>query len=234
MRKPKPNNPNARGRRPFSWARWLDDCKLAAAGILLAFKKPKFVLVFLLTLILFGTLMNLLTNGLSQFLLLFQLDWSGKWLTLSSAFLATFGVGRAFLDWLFVFCIAFLQALLVGLIVLIWHQRTRARKAADATPEAKAAAEPETAANVATRNSDNLQTASLTAGLALLASGCPTCGTSLLVPLLASFTSASSALAGALSGVLYAFAIILALWSLRRIGGEVYAIIISEKRGKNE
>ena len=197
----------------FSWARWCDEWKMALAGVLLAFKKPRFIITVVLTVLIFGTLMNLLTNGLSQFMLLFKLDWGGKWAVFSSAFLAVFGVGRAFVDWLSVFGVALLQGILLGLVVIVWRHNKRQAAAA---------------------NTANAQTASIAAGLAVLSAGCPTCGTSLLLPIIGTFTSAGGALAGTISGIVYAIAILVALWALKRVGREAYAIIITEKRGKHE
>ena len=51
---------------------------MALSGIAMACRKPQFIITVALTVLFFGTLMNLLSNGLSQFTLLFKLDWSGK------------------------------------------------------------------------------------------------------------------------------------------------------------
>lgn len=207
----KPNNPEQTPPRPprFSWARWCDEWKMALAAILMAWKRPRFILTVVLTVLIFGTLMNLLSNGLSQFTLLFKLDWSGKWALLEHAFLAVFGVGRAFIDWLSVFAVALLQGILLGLVVIVWHYNKN-------------------------QNAANAQSAGIVAGLAVLSAGCPTCGTSLLLPIIGMFTSAGGALAGVISGVVYAVAILVALWALKRVGREAYAIMITEKRGKHE
>ena len=214
-----------RPRRRFSWARWFDEWRLAALGASLACRRPRFLVTVVVTFVILGTLMNLLTNGIDQFLLLFKLDWSGKWSVLASAFLATFGVGRAFLDWLFVFAVAFLQGILVGLVTLVWRYN---RRAANTAKNQTAAAQ----ANASAANTANAQSAGIVAGLAVLSAGCPTCGTSLLLPVIGTFTSAGGALAGTVSGVIYAIAIIVALWGFKRVGNEAYAIIITEKRGR--
>lgn len=198
----KPNNPEQAPPR-FSWARWCDEWKMALAAMLMAWKRPRFILTVILTVLIFGTLMNLLSNGLSQFTLLFKLDWSGKWALLEHAFLAVFGVGRAFIDWLSVFAVALLQGILLGLVVIVWHYNKN-------------------------QNAANAQGAGIVAGLAVLSAGCPTCGTSLLLPIIGMFTSAGGALAGVISGVVYAVAILVALWALKRVGREAYAVLLAE------
>ena len=230
----KPNDPEQAPPRPsrFSWARWCDEWKMALAAILMAWKRPRFILTVILTVLIFGTLMNLLSNGLSQFTLLFKLDWSGKWALLEHAFLAVFGVGRAFIDWLSVFAVALLQGILLGLVVIVWHYNKNQNAAAPATTGRPADATSIVA--TANQNAANAQSAGIVAGLAVLSAGCPTCGTSLLLPIIGMFTSAGGALAGVISGVVYAVAILVALWALKRVGREAYAIMITEKRGKHE
>lgn len=231
----KPNNPEQAPPR-FSWARWCDEWKMALAAMLMAWKRPRFILTVVLTVLIFGTLMNLLSNGLSQFTLLFKLDWSGKWALLEHAFLAVFGVGRAFIDWLSVFAVALLQGILLGLVVIVWHynknqnaanaQSTTSRTAHDdANRTTKATAGAATATH---QNAANAQSAGIVAGLAVLSAGCPTCGTSLLLPIIGMFTSAGGALAGVISGVVYAVAILVALWALKRVGREAYAVLLAE------
>ena len=127
-------------------------------------------------------------------------------------------MGRAFIDWLSVFAVALLQGVLLGLVVIVWrHNRQQSANQAGAN-----------------QNAANAQSAGIVAGLAVLSAGCPTCGTSLLLPIIGMFTSAGGALAGAISGLVYAIAVFVALWALQRVGREAYAIMITEKRGKHE
>ena len=224
----KPNNPEqAPPRQPrFSWARWCDEWKMALAATLMAWKKPRFIIAVVLTVLIFGTLMNLLSNGLSQFTLLFKLDWSGKWALLEHAFLAVFGVGRAFIDWLSVFAVALLQGILLGLVVIVWHYNKNAN--ATTRTSTDRTANTTSATTHTNQNAANAQSAGIVAGLAVLSAGCPTCGTSLLLPIIGMFTSAGGALAGVISGVVYAVAILVALWALKRVGREAYAVLLAE------
>lgn len=192
----------------FSWSKWLDEWRLAAYGVLLATKRPKFIAVTIATFLIFGTLMNLLNNGFASFRLMATVDLGGKLEIISGAFLAVFGVGRSFLDWVLVFFISLLQGVLIGLVALAWHKKRKEQKQ---------------------QNSENVQTASLAAGLAVLSAGCPTCGTTLLMPVIGAISSTGGfALAGAVSGVIFIVAVVVALFALKKIGGEVYVIIVGE------
>lgn len=195
--------------------RWLDECKMALSGIVLATREPRFLVAALIAFIVFGTLINLLSGSTSALNLFWATDLPGKLSIIGNAFLAVFGIGRNFWDWLLLFFITILQSLLIGLVALVWQKRRRSKK-----DQVVATAQ----------NADNLQSAGLAAGLAILGSGCPTCGTTLLMPLLGTlFSSSSYMLAGAISGLLTAAAILLALWSLKRIGKDAYVMILSER-----
>ena len=75
-----------------------------------------------------------------------------------------------------------------------------------------------------------MQKAGIITGLIALGAGCPTCGTTLITPLIGTiFSTGSMAVAGAISGIVTVVAILIALLSLRRIGLESYVIIINEK-----
>lgn len=195
--------------------RWLDEWKLAGSGIILATKDYKFLLAAVSTFIIFGTLMNLFSGSTAALDLFWQVDITEKLKLILDGFLGLFGVGRSFWDWLLLFSVTLLQSILIGLVVLVWRKRCRSR-----TEQVVATA----------TNADNLQNAGLAAGLAVLGTGCPTCGTTLLAPLIATlFSTSSYALAGAISGLLTTAAVVVALLTLKRLGNDAYAIIVSEK-----
>lgn len=188
---------------------------MAFSGIVLATREWKFLLAVLIAFVIFGTLINLLSGSTSALNLFWAANLPDKLSILGNAFLAIFGINRSFWDWLLLFSITILQSILIGLVVLVWQKRRRSKKA-----QVVAIA----------HNADNVQSAGLAAGLAILGSGCPTCGTTLLMPLLGTlFSSSSYMLAGILSGLLTAAAILLALWSLKRIGKDAYAMLVSER-----
>lgn len=194
---------------------WFDECKMAFSGVILATRERQFLIAAGITFIVFGTLINLLSGSTSALDLFWATDLSGKMSIIGNAFLAIFGIGRNFWDWLLMFFITILQSILIGLVALVWQKRRRSKK-----DQVVATA----------KNADNVQSAGLAASLAILGSGCPTCGTTLLMPLIGTlFSSSSYMLAGIISGLLTFAAILLALWSLKRIGKDAYAMILSER-----
>ena len=191
----------------FNFRKWLDEFALAGKGILLAAREKRFLIGFLVAFLFFGTLMNLLAGGFSKFELMWALGLPESLKIIGSAFIGVFGVNMVFLDWLFVFFVAFLQGILIGLIVLLWDKE---RKKGE--------------------NSANVEKAGIVTGLIALGAGCPTCGTTLITPLLgALFSTGGLAMTGAISGIVTTLAIIIAVLSLKRIGLQTYAIIINEK-----
>lgn len=186
-------------------AKWLDGFPLAGKGILLAFHEKRFVISFIISFLFFGTLMNLLSGGFSKFQLMGALGFPTNLQILGDAFLGVFGFKRPFLDWLFVFLIATLQGVLIGLVVLLWKKKQSG-------------------------NSANVEKAGIITGLIALGAGCPTCGTTLLTPLLGTlFSTSGFAITGVVSQLVTWLAIIVAILSLRRIGEETYVIIVNEK-----
>lgn len=196
-------------------SKWLDECKMAMSGIVLATREWKFLLAFLSSFIIFGTLMNLLSGSSAGWDLFWAVDFGGKMRLLGQAFLANFGIDRALLDWAITFVITILQSILIGLVVLVWQKKRRQKILAKA------------------KNLNNMSDAGLVAGLAILGSGCPTCGTTLLAPLLGTILSSGSfAIAGVISGLINVAAVILALFALKRVGKDAYVMIIAERYEK--
>jgi len=210
--KNQPENPQPANRL----RRWLDGFLLAGKGIRLALKEKQFWLGFLLAFSLFGTLMNLLSNGFSTFRLMSTVGLLESLKIIFDAFLGLFGFQKTFLDWLVIFIVAVLQGILIGLVVLVWQKKRK---------------------NKQKTNSENVQSASIAAGLAVLGTGCPTCGTALLTPVLGAIFAGSSALVGAISGAVTVLAVVIAILSIKKVGEEAYVIIKSEeylKKKKSE
>lgn len=204
----------------YWFARWCDEWKIALSGIVLATRNRKFLCAVLLSFVIFGTLMNLLAGSTAGIDLFWVTDLEGKMAILSSAFLSIFGVGRSLWDWCLIFLVTVLQSVLIGLVALVWRKRRRSKR-----EQLIATAS----------NADNVQNAGIAAGLAILGSGCPTCGTTLLMPLLGTlFSTSSYALASVISNILTLAAVIVALWSLKRMGKDVYALLVSEKYQRNK
>ncbi len=193
----------------MNWRKWLDEFVLATKGIILSTKEKRFWYGFIPSFILFGMLMNLLSGGFTKFELMGAMGFPANLKILGSAFLSIFGINQPFLDWLPIFAICILQGTLIGIIVLLWNKK---RQQADSS------------------NSANLEKAGIITGLIALGAGCPTCGTTLLTPLLgAIFSTGGLAITGTISTIVTILAIIIAILSLKRLGEESYVIIINEK-----
>lgn len=192
----------------MNWRKGLDDFVLAGKGILLATREKRFWYGALPTFVFFAMLINLLAGGFSKFELMAATGFSGTMKILGDSFLSIFGVNQVFGEWLSTFLLAFLQGVLVGLIVLLWQKKKTQNES----------------------NSANVEKAGIITGLVALGAGCPTCGTTLLTPLLgAIFSTGSLAIAGAISTIVTVAAVVIAILSLRRLGVETYVIIVNER-----
>lgn len=189
----------------MNWRKWFDDFVLAGKGILLATKEKRFWYGFIPSFLFFGMLMNLLAGGFSKFELMGALGFPNNMKILVDSFIAIFGIGQPFLDWLPIFALSILQGTLIGLIVLLWQKKRD-------------------------QNAGNLGSAGIVAGLIALGAGCPTCGTTLITPLLGTlFSTGGLAVTGTISTIVTWLAIIIAILSLKRLGLETYVTIINEK-----
>jgi len=199
----------------YRFDRFVDECKMAVSGIVLATQRKEFWIASLISLVIFGTLMNLLAGGFGVFNTMAALGVGGALGIIGEAFLSIFGIGKAFGDWALMFTVVLLQSILIGLIVLVWQGKRRQKESSTV----------ETA-----KNANNVQDAGIATGLAILGTGCPTCGTSLLAPVIGSFVSSGSyMIAGVVSWFLTVVALVLILFSLKRIGRDAYAMITSEQ-----
>lgn len=195
----------------MNWRKWCDGFVLAGKGILLATREKRFWVGFSVAFLFFGTLMNLLAGGFSKFELMGASGFGGSMKIIGDALIGVFGINMAVMDWLPVFSIAVLQGVLIGLIVLIWHKKRVSNKGD-------------------TSNSANVEKAGIITGLIALGAGCPTCGATLLTPLLGTiFSTGGLAVTGLISGIVTWLAVIIAILSLKRIGEETYVIIVNEK-----
>ena len=188
--------------------KWADELKLAVYGAFLATRKKRFILSFGIAFLFFGTLLNLLASGGATFDILRSADFRTKLEILTKAFLGTFGVNRNLDDFLFIFAVTILQATMIGLVSFVLKYR---------------------------KDTADLQNAGIITGLIVLGSGCPTCGTTVLTPIIVSILGSSGmAMAGAMSWGLTIASIILALIVFKKVGFETYAIIKSEEFTKKK
>lgn len=188
--------------------RWADEFKLAIYGAILCFRRKRFLIAFFIAFFIFGTLLNLLASGSATMTILSVVDFPHKIEILWNAFLGTFGINRNFQDFIFIFLLTILQSVLIGLVVFVYKYR---------------------------KDSSNLQNAGIITGLIVLSSGCPTCGTTVLAPIIISIAGSSGmAIAGTVSWVLTLASIIIALFALKKVGFEAYAIIKAEEFSKKK
>lgn len=220
----------------MNWRKWLDEFVLAGRGILLATREKTFWYGFIPSFLFFGLLMNLLSGGTAKFELMAATGFTGSLKILGDSFLAIFGFNHAFLDWLPIFLLSVLQGILIGIIALLAHKKRPHKSASKLTantmPDTSKTTKstPEIAHSSASKVTDSLGSASIITGLIALGAGCPTCGVTLITPLIgAIFSTGSLAIAGAVSSILTIIAIIIAILSLKRLGEEVYVIIINEQ-----
>lgn len=198
-----------------------EQSKFAIRGLLLATKEKHFWFGFIPTFCIFGTLLNLLSGGFAAFNLISALGFPDGLKVIWDAFLQTFGINRNFIDWLSIFLLALLQGLLIGLLVVVIKYSKKG-----------------------TDNSASVQNSGIVAILAILGSGCPTCGTALLTPIFTTIFGSGIALAGAVSAIVTWLAVLLALWTIKKLGYNTYITIITknlpkrhdiiEKRSTNE
>jgi hypothetical protein len=165
--------------------------------------------------------MHLLSTGLGAVQILFSpaaIEYKFNSI-LAPAFLANFGVNMNFIDWLPIFLIAIIQGFLISLLIFTAKIRKESRELSKKNKGAKIP-----------RSSESGKTSAIAAGLAVLGTGCPTCGTSLLVPILGAAFAGSSAVIGAISGVLMFIAILIALLSLQKVAEEYYVLSVMVKK----
>ena len=199
----------------FNWRKWCDGFALAGKGILLATKEKRFWIGFIIAFLFFGMLMNLLAGGCSKFELMAVVWFGGSMKIIWDALIGVFGFNMVVTEWLSIFALALLQGTLIGLIVLIWDKKRI-----------------KTGENT---NSANVEKAGIITGLIALGAGCPTCGTTLLTPLLgALFSTGGLAMVGVLSNIVTVTAVVIAILALKRIGEETYVIIVNEKYMKKK
>lgn len=186
----------------------MDDFVLAGKGILLATREKRFWYGFVPTFIFFSVLISLLAGGFSKFELMAAGGFTATMKILGDTFLGIVGVNKIFGEWLPTFLLSLLQGVLVGLIVLLWQKKK----------------------NTKGENAAGVEKVGIITGLIALGAGCPTCGTTLLMPLLGTiFSTGSLAVAGAISTIVTVVAVVVAIFSLKRLGVETYVTIKNEQ-----
>ncbi|MBQ9029503.1 hypothetical protein IJ114_01900 [Candidatus Saccharibacteria bacterium] len=219
------------------WRCFGEQIKFAIKGLVLATREKHFWLGFIPTFCIFGTLLNLLSSGFAAFNLIGVAGFPGGLKIIWDAFLQTFGINRNFYDWLGIFLLALLQGLLIGLLIVVIKNtpkpgakdaKSSSKKPAnDVLARASKNATSTQALSASADASASIQNSGIVAILAVLGSGCPTCGTALLTPILTTIFGSGVALAGTVSGIITWAAILLALWTLKKLGYDAYVAIVT-------
>jgi hypothetical protein len=185
--------------------KWWKRVKIAARGGFYVLSHPQYLTLALGVALLFAYILTMTTSGTTELKLLFSsLSFGDKVGVLGGifgrVFTNTWSVSGA-LVWLLSIC----QGILISL--LIFHRR-RSRKLDDSA----------------------LMNSSIASVLAIVGAGCPTCGTSLIMPLLTVvFSSAAYTVLNSLSAIILVVAFVLVLFSLRRLGFLCYTIESRDK-----
>lgn len=169
------------------------------------FVRRNFLVPFLLCFFIFGFLLNFFASGTANWQLFQLSNLRGKLVLILDTFLAVVGVGRTWPDFFYLTSLNLVQSTLAGLLFFILNFRKQSLP-------------------------DELQRTGIIASFFLLSSGCPTCGTALLAPVIISILGSSGlALVGTISAVLNSISLLLAFFVFKKIGYEAYIIIEDEK-----
>jgi len=184
----------------------VDRAKFALVGAGYLFRNPKYVAVFIVSLLVMLYILSFFRDGAGNWQLLFSgLPFGRKMEMLGMVFL---NIGHNFtsLYGLLIVLMSVLQALVIMLLVFAWRHREK-----DATL-------------------DGASTGSIGAVLGFVALGCPTCGVGLLMPLMTAIAGAGAmALAEGFSRVFTILAFILLIYTVIKLGYICFITIAASK-----
>lgn len=182
------------------WNRFVDETKMATEGIGMVMRQPRYILVALAGFLFFAYLFAIFQDGTSTWSLLWSgISFGDKMGLLGSVF------GRVFSNFidpwgLVLSILAILQGLNISLLVSGFKSK--------AEKKSKVA---------------GLEAGGVGAAISFVALGCPTCGTSLVTPLLTLLLgSSAAALSEALGWILTIVAAVLLLYAARKLGYGAY------------
>ncbi|MFV0484810.1 MAG: hypothetical protein ACK5MU_01080 [Candidatus Saccharimonadales bacterium] len=189
---------------------WVDETKMSIVGIGVALKRPKTIIATTVFPLLFAYILTLFKNGTGTWNLFWSgIPFGGK---LNAGLSVWQRVLENFTSWdgLLIILLSVLQGLTIAMLLYVW--KNREKKAAVA----------------------GLEAGGVGTALGFLALGCPSCGISLLTPLLTTIAGTGAmALADTLGWIFMILAFILLLHALRRMGYSAF-IMKSSKRHKEK
>ena len=184
----------------------VDRAKFALTGVGYLFRRPKYVAVFIVSLLIMLYILSFFRDGAGNWQLLCSgLPFERKMEMMGMVFL---NIGQNFtsLYGITIILMSILQALVVMLLVFAWRHREK-----DATL-------------------DGASTGGIGAILGFIALGCPTCGIGLLMPLLTAIAGAGAmALAEGFSQVFTVLAFILLIYTVVKLGYTCFITISASK-----
>ena len=190
---------------------WLDETKMAFVGIGVMLKKPFYAILSLVIWLLFAYVLTLFQNGSGTWSLL----WSG--IDLGSKIGLLGSVWRGVLEnftnlyGVLLMVLSLLQGLTIALLVFVWKGR-----------EKKAAV-------------NGLEAGGVGAAFGFLALGCPSCGVSLLAPVLTAIAGTGAvALVDVLGWFFLVFAYLLLLHALRKMGYAAYVLEAAKRYNRKK
>lgn len=183
-----------------------DRTKFAIVSIGYLLRRPKYLACFLISLFLFLYILSFFKNGNGNLLLLFSgISFGMKMELLGRVAVDIFG-NFTDLYGLLIIALSILQALTIMLLIFAWRHREKEHAI------------------------DGASTGSIGAIFGFVALGCPTCGVSLLAPLLTAIAGTGAmAAAEGVSRVLIILAFILLIYTVIKLGYISFITIGSKK-----
>lgn len=190
----------------------LDKLQLASLGILNVFKKPSRLISAMVIAAIFSIILTAFANGTFYWSLLFsQLGLIAK-LHIIDKIMVEFLINLKTFSGFLTLLISILQGFCI--ILLIYNYRHQPKI-----------------------NLNQIGSSTLSTILAAIGLGCPTCGTSLILPIIGVFSSSSLMLVGLFNNILIILSFVISCYALWKLGYIAYANWTNElyltKKGKN-
>lgn len=186
------------------WHSLLDKTKLSLLGCLRVLIKWPYLLLALLTIIIFGAFFGVLAIGSSEWnLLTSSLPIKDKLDILTQACIRFFSQVPSVYDAMLV-AVVVLQGITIALLAYTLNQQRKSKKEQDKSSSAR------------------VRETTAASFIATLGLGCSACGTSLIIPLL-SLLSTSAIFLGAITTVIVVVALLLLLHSSWQMGYQAFA-----------
>lgn len=182
-----------------------DRAKLAFVGCGYCLRQPKYLTIFIISWVLFAYIFTFFRDGNYNWAIISSgLGAEKKIEVLGKCFLAIFSNFTSF-SGLGIIFLSFFQAVAIALMVFTYKNRNK------------------------TATLNGASTSVVATALGFLALGCPTCGISMLTPILTTIAgTGAGALSGTLGGIFIVVAFILIIFTLIRLGYLVFIIVSAE------